>query len=301
MKIKLVKNGIFPVISDKDGKSTAGIPATGLNLSGTIQGEGKLAGIPVLFIRTSGCNLRCTWRDDSGNIDICDTPYSSHNVEETEEWEVEDVVATISRNLGNISHLVISGGEPTIQAIPLVSLASALKKKTSVHLTLETNGAHYVPELAWHIDLFSISPKLRSSEPSSEKNQQLSNAVEEKYIIAHKQHRKNPGTIQKYINACMHLESYYGDEPDSGPVKRGTKDFQLKFVVSSEKDEQEIREDFLDKLGFVKNEDVLVMPLGSSPEKMKTHQELALKMALRNGWRYAHRIQLEVFGDKAGT
>ena len=301
MKIKLVKNGIFPIVSDKDGNLLSVKPGTGLTIPGTIQGEGKLAGIPVLFIRTSGCNLRCTWKDDMGKVDICDTPYSSHHVEEVEEWEIEDIVSTIRQNLNNISHVVISGGEPTIQPIPLVSLSSALKKITGVHITLETNGVYYVPELAQYIDLFSISPKLSSSEPTSEKNKFIQHGVEEAFIKSHSTNRKNTQTIQKYINSCLQSGSYYGDEPASELSRRDSKDFQLKFVISSLKDEKEIKEDFLDKLGHVKNEDVLVMPLGSNPDLMKVHQGLALSMSLRNGWRYAHRVHLEIFGDRVGT
>ncbi len=301
MQIRLVKNCIFPVQRDINGGLLDKGPNTKLPLSGTIQGEGKLAGIPVIFIRTSGCNLRCSWIEDLGKIDICDTPYSSHNVEETEDWEIDDIIKLVDYNLGNIKHVVISGGEPTIQPGPLVRLSNRLKKKLGVHITLETNGVHYVPELAWHVDFFSLSPKLKSSEPSARKNRELEKKVDDHYIRDHENLRRNTNTLQKYINACYHMESYYGDMPDTEAKRRTSKDFQLKFVVAKESDEKEIKKDFLSKLGLFENQDVLVMPLGSTPEKTKEHTELALKMAIRNGWRFAPRIQLEVFGDQAGT
>jgi 7-carboxy-7-deazaguanine synthase len=301
MKIRLVKNGIFPVLRGLDGNLTESSPNTGYPLAGTIQGEGKLAGIPVIFIRTAGCNLRCSWIDDLGSVDICDTPYSSHNVAETEDWEVEDVVRMVELNLGNMKHVVISGGEPTIQPAPLVNLVNSLKKKLAVHITLETNGVHYVPEITWKVDFFSISPKLKSSEPSPEKNKMLEKPVEDNYIRDHALLRRNTGTIQKYINACYHMESYYGDAPDTEVTRRGSKDFQLKFVIAKEEDEKEIKDTFLAKIGLFRNEDILVMPLGSTPEKTREHTDIAVKMAIRNGWRFAPRVQLEVFGDVAGT
>lgn len=301
MKIKLVKNGIFPITRDINGNLIRRRPDTGYDHAGTLQGEGKLSGIPVLFVRLSGCNLRCTWKNDFNMVDICDTPYSSHNVTDLEEWETEDVVKVLQQNFGNIRHVVISGGEPTIQAAPLLSLISKLKKNTGVHITLETNGVHYVPELANYIDLFSISPKLSSSEPSRGKNKFLDKPVDDNYIRDHKKLRLNTSTIQKYINICVTRDSYYNDQPDNSHKRRTDKDFQLKFVVASIDDELEIKNDFLSRLGFVDNQDVLVMPLGSTPERMTEQMNLAATMAIRNGWRYSPRLQVDIWGNKAGT
>lgn len=301
MKLRLVKNGVFPLLRGLDGSLLDEGPRTGFPFPGTIQGEGKLAGIPVLFVRTAGCNLRCTWMNEKGEVDICDTPYSSHNVTAYEEWEPDHIVRILDLNRGNINHVVISGGEPTLQPQALISLMSKIRRSLGMHITVETNGVVYVPELAGVADLLSISPKLKSSEPSKGKNKKIANPVDDHFIHDHAVLRKNTDALQKYINGCMHMGSYYGDQPGTEPVKRPDKDFQLKFVVTGEEDEKEIREDFLDHLGFVKNEDVLVMPLGSTPELTLKHTEIAAKMAIRNGWRFAQRVHLGIFGDVAGT
>ncbi len=298
--IRLVKNGVFPITIGLDGNILDESPRTGYEFPGTLQGEGKLAGIPVLFIRTSGCNLRCTWMDTEGNVDICDTPYSSHYAGEFEDWSFDDILKILKLNLGNIGHIVISGGEPTIQP-SIVGLASLLKKQLDVHITLETSGVHYLTELSTFIDFFSISPKLKSSEPDREKNKLIKTPVEDNYIRDHARFRRNIETIQKYINACMNLESYYGDDPGLMPERRTNKDFQLKFVVTREEDEIEIREDFLSHLNFVEKPDILIMSVGSNPGFLNNHQDIAARMAIRNGWRFSPRIQIDLFGDKAGT
>lgn len=299
MKLQLVRNGIFPITNKNETTGNKTLK-TGFSIPGTIQGEGKLAGLPVLFIRTSGCNLRCTWQNDKAEVDICDTAYSSHTITETEEWETEEIIKVLEDNLGNIRHIIISGGEPTLQPIALVRTLKAIKKIPGIHISIETNGTIYVPELAWYVDFFSISPKLRSSDPGSKKNKLLKQPVETKFIKEHIKKRLNIQVIQKYINACMNMESYYGDIPVK-PVKRGKKDFQLKFVIASENDEDEIRNQYLSCLGFVEPEDVLLMPLGSTPDLVKKHSRIAAEMAIRNGWRYAPRIHLDLFGNMEGV
>jgi 7-carboxy-7-deazaguanine synthase len=111
----------------------------------SLQGEGTLAGIPSVFIRTSGCNLRCRW---------CDTPYTSWNPE-GREMSVA-AIAGEARGFG-AQHAVITGGEPMLFE-QTVELADAL----GMHITIETAGTVYKTV---RCDLMSISPKLANSTP----------------------------------------------------------------------------------------------------------------------------------------
>jgi 7-carboxy-7-deazaguanine synthase len=114
----------------------------------SIQGEGILAGVPSVFVRTSGCNLRCTW---------CDTPYTSWTPE-GEELPLGTILAEVAR-CGS-AHVVVTGGEPMI-ASEVVALTSGLKD-LNLHITIETAGTVYQPVKC---DLMSISPKLANSTP----------------------------------------------------------------------------------------------------------------------------------------
>lgn len=114
----------------------------------SVQGEGSLVGVPSVFIRTSGCNLRCHW---------CDTPYTS--------WSPEGVdlpVAEVLRRAAAFpaSHVVVTGGEPMI-APHMAELTAGLRER-DLHITLETAGTVYAPVLC---NLMSISPKLANSTP----------------------------------------------------------------------------------------------------------------------------------------
>lgn len=115
----------------------------------SVQGEGKLSGVPSLFIRTSGCNLRCHF---------CDTPYSSWEAT-GEQRTIESLLAPLDAHPG-VKHAVVTGGEPLI-AKGIEALIAALKAR-DMHITVETAGTHFVP---LPVDLWSVSPKLASSAP----------------------------------------------------------------------------------------------------------------------------------------
>ncbi len=115
----------------------------------SIQGEGILAGVPSVFVRLSGCNLRCVW---------CDTPYTS--------WSPEGRNVAIAGILTSVrgfspTHVVVTGGEPMISP-ECVELTRQLKQASLLHVTVETAGTVYQPVAC---DLMSISPKLGSSTP----------------------------------------------------------------------------------------------------------------------------------------
>jgi 7-carboxy-7-deazaguanine synthase len=114
----------------------------------SVQGEGSLVGIPSVFVRTSGCNLRCVW---------CDTPYTSWNPE-GHELSLDQIVAEVKRHPAR--HVVVTGGEPMI-APEIVPLTGRLQQ-LGLHITVETAGTVCKPVAC---DLMSISPKLANSTP----------------------------------------------------------------------------------------------------------------------------------------
>jgi 7-carboxy-7-deazaguanine synthase len=114
----------------------------------SIQGEGSLAGVPSVFVRTSGCNLRCTW---------CDTPYTSWQPG-GEDLEIGQILDEVARHPAR--HVVVTGGEPMI-APEIVPLTEGLRK-LGRHITIETAGTVFAPVAS---DLMSISPKLSNSTP----------------------------------------------------------------------------------------------------------------------------------------
>jgi 7-carboxy-7-deazaguanine synthase len=115
----------------------------------SVQGEGGLVGMPSIFVRTSGCNLRCSW---------CDTPYTSWHPEGSE-LGVDEVLARVGA-YGAAKHVVLTGGEPMI-APGIVELSAKLRER-GMHITIETAGTVMA---AVACDLMSISPKLSNSTP----------------------------------------------------------------------------------------------------------------------------------------
>lgn len=115
----------------------------------SLQGEGLLLGVPSVFVRTSGCNLRCRW---------CDTPYASWNPE-GKNLSLDEIIRRVAAY--DCRHVVLTGGEPMI-AKEFPELTQRLREK-NYHITIETAGTIMPGNII--CDLASISPKLSNSTP----------------------------------------------------------------------------------------------------------------------------------------
>jgi 7-carboxy-7-deazaguanine synthase len=154
----------------------------------SVQGEGRLTGTPSVFVRASGCNLRC-W--------FCDTPYASWQPE-GQDCPVDEIVAEVEE--WECGHVVVTGGEPMLFA-ELMPLCDELRRRGR-HVTIETAGTLYLPAAC---DLMSISPKLSSSTPAAAKHPRWSRR--------HERARKQPGVVARLVAEYEYQLKFVVDSP----------------------------------------------------------------------------------------
>jgi len=119
----------------------------------TLQGEGHFIGQKSIFIRTCGCDYKCSW---------CDTKYAWEAGQATEMTPVEVFNAVIKLSgLYNCSHVVITGGNPCIIGDEMRALIELLKEQ-HFHITIETQGSIWQDWLKL-VDHVVLSPKPPSS------------------------------------------------------------------------------------------------------------------------------------------
>ena len=167
----------------------------------SVQGEGLLTGTESVFVRTSGCNLRC-W--------FCDTPHASWRPE-GQDLSVDEIVAEIEE--WDCRHVVLTGGEPMLPA-ELIPLCDRLRSMGR-HITIETAGTLYLPVAC---NLMSISPKLSNSTPPAERDARWSHR--------HERDRHAPEVVRRLVAEYAYQIKFVVDQPsDCEEVDRYLEEF----------------------------------------------------------------------------
>jgi organic radical activating enzyme len=231
----------------------------------SLQGEGKNQGTPSVFVRTSRCNLYCFW---------CDTPYTwnwqgsgfAHATgrqyereRETIELEVSEVVAEVRRF--DCRRVVLTGGEPLLQAAECAALGSALRALDGRYqIEVETNGTvSPIPELDAVIDQYTVSPKLEHSRV--ERGLRLRPAVLESFA-------RNPKSV-------------------------------FKFVVGDAADTRAVRE--LAEAHGIDGDRIYLMPIGTTPAELGTRRPVIAESCLQHGYRFSDRLHIHLYGNRPGV
>ena len=212
----------------------------------SIQGEGLLAGRPSVFIRLAGCPLRCKY---------CDTVYALDAKAGTK-TPIDEIMNKVTKY--EPGYVVITGGEPLI--FPQIASLCETIKKQNIHITIETAGIKFVPNLS--CDLMSISPKLSN---------------------AHNNEPDKAGYLK--IDQLAELIKNY--------------DYQLKFVMEKIEDITEVHQ-VLNDLKLVLDRDrgdfdrskVLLMPQAKSVSEYLRISPLIIELCKANGFVFSPRLQL---------
>lgn len=222
--------------------------------SDTIQGEGVSAGCPSTFIRLQNCTLNCTW---------CDT---------TEVWRVGNPytiqeLLTIIQDSGLEDrlymgqHLILTGGSPLLQEVPLIFFIEHFIKKFGFKPYIEVENecvrkpSDRFIEL---VDQWNNSPKLANS------------------------------GMKKQLRHKPEILSFMNELSNSW----------FKFVVSSEEDWEEIVADFLP---FLNSSRIILMPEGDTQEKLKVTRPIVAELASKYGVRFSDRLHVTCWDKKTGV
>jgi 7-carboxy-7-deazaguanine synthase len=166
-------------------------------------------------------------------------------------------------------HCVLTGGEPMV-AKDIAVLAARLRE-AGQHLTIETAGTVAPDGIA--CDLASLSPKLANSTPAA-------GTISDAWRHRHEDTRRQVAVLREWIDAYP---------------------FQLKFVLESADDVEEM-EDLLKQIARpIPPAKVLIMPQGTDVRAIRGRDESLIDLCLRRGYRYCNRLHIELFGNKRGT
>lgn len=244
----------------------------------SIQGEGKYAGYPSLFVRFGGCNLKCRGFGcefisplDGSKIIGCDSLYAVNEKHFKSEWKSFDnlqklfeKIVEYVKDIDYLPHLVITGGEPLIHyKNPVFYGFLGLALDYGFDIFFETNATVDID-----FDKFALYRKIGFA-----MSVKLSNSLE---------------TYEKRVNkeAIRKIALY-------------AKEAFFKFVLN----EEMMHEAKVQIEEITKDIDVPIfcMPLGANRLELEKNSRAVTLFCLKNGYNYSDRIHIRLWGDKRGV
>lgn len=231
----------------------------------SLQGEGKNQGTPSVFVRTSRCNLYCTW---------CDTPYTwnwrgtsfvhadaTKYDPEASSIELEPRAVAEHVRRWPCRRVVFTGGEPMLQAKDCARVMRELVSAGAGYaFEIETNGTVLPPqELDALVEQYTVSPKLENS--AVERSLRLRDDC-----LAH--FARSSKSVFKFVvagDACLReiggIARDHGIDPDR----------------------------------------IYLMPEGTSAEQLARVRPLVAAACLERGYRFSDRLHIHLFGNRPGV
>ena len=241
----------------------------------TIEGEGKLAGVPSVFMRLSGCNLTCKGFASNDSPSGCDSFISwckKHTLtfaEINNYFETHNLIEPLKQG----AVLKITGGEPFLQEAKLYEWVLQFIAKYQLdhlHIDFETNGTitpkYFKPvdsSLSYtFITTITCSPKLKSNGDSEERTYK-------------------PETLSYITNTFKN-------------------DICFKFVVQSEKDIEEIFKKYIDT-SIINPKDIWLMPCCGSRQEQVDNSPQVVEWCKKYKFKFSPRLQLMIWNKALGV
>lgn len=243
----------------------------------SIQGEGRYIGVPSLFFRFGGCNMRCEGfgcretAPDGAVITGCDTVYAVDKLHFGDTWQkieaAQELMAIMqSYQLPNRVDVVLTGGEPLIYADnPLLVEFVTLLVAGGHRITFETNGALPVNFSRFPIYkecVYALSVKLSNSGEAYEKR------VKPEVFIDIAENAKE--SFFKFTVDAAHLGSQFETEIDAIAA-------------------------------YVPEEQIYCMPLGGSRKEIEANTEAVIEMCKHKGYIYSDRLHVRIWDANKGV
>lgn len=231
----------------------------------SVQGEGKTVGVPSVFVRLGGCNLMCGGMGTQFDGELhnnaewrCDTVEVWMKAQSKEPKDV--LPEDCIEAIKNGAHIILTGGEPMMQQTQLEEFMKYIKFDLGVDAfyEVETNGTILPSEYL----LNNIS--LWNCSPKLESSGNDKSTTYKPEVI-------------KELNRHNAI---------------------FKFVVSSEKDWDEIKKDYF---YLIDKEKVYLMPAGENQELLNNNKETVIELAKKNYLNFTTRLHIDIWNKKTGV